>query len=133
MGEPADSSRREQIRAAMKLLFAYEEQLASHLIAGLMSIEGVTVQGITAPDAMNRRVPTVSFTHTAAKPAAVAEALAGENIFVWSGHNYAVEAARSLGILDSGGVVRVGPVHYNSIAEIDELLAVLPGILAARV
>tara|TARA_R110000782_G_scaffold126803_3_gene218404 strand:+ start:1076 stop:2353 length:1278 start_codon:yes stop_codon:yes gene_type:complete len=135
MGEPAhdgisaDSSRREQIHAAMKLLFAYEEQLARHLIAGLMSIDGVTVQGITAPDAMNRRVPTVSFTHADAKPAAVAEALAGENIFVWSGHNYAVEAVRSLGILDSGGVVRIGPVHYNSIAEIDELLAVLPGIL----
>ncbi len=131
-GESADETvRRDQVRAAMKLLFAYEEQLARHLIEGLQSIDGVTVQGITAPDAMNRRVPTVSFTHVNAKPAAVAERLARENIFVWSGHNYAVEVAQSLGLFDSGGVVRVGPVHYNSITEIDELLAILPGILGA--
>ena len=125
------SGRRSEIVAAMNLLFAYEEQLARHLIDGLTSIDGVTVQGITAPDAMNRRVPTVSFTHRNAAPAAVAESLARENIFVWNGHNYAVEAAKSLGIFESGGAVRVGPVHYNSVAEIDELLAVLPGILAA--
>jgi cysteine desulfurase family protein (TIGR01976 family) len=126
----AASGRRAEIRTAMNLLFAYEEQLATHLVAGLQSIDGVTVQGITAPDAMNRRVPTVSFTHRSAAPSSVAEGLARENIFVWSGHNYAVEVAKSLGIFESGGAVRIGPVHYNSIAEIDELLAVLPGLLA---
>ena len=125
------TGRRAEIRAAMKLLFAYEEQLARHLVDGLLSIDGITVQGITASDAMSRRVPTVSFTHNRAQPAAVAKGLARENIFVWNGHNYAVEPAKSLGIFETGGVIRVGPVHYNSIAEIDELLAVLPGILAA--
>jgi selenocysteine lyase/cysteine desulfurase len=87
------------------------------------------VQGITSPDALDRRAPTVAFTHDRADPAAVAEALAQENIFVWNGHNYAVEVARALGLYDSGGAVRVGPVHYNTPAEIDELLAVLPAIL----
>ena len=125
------SERRGAICKAMKLLFDYEEQLARHLVDGLRSIDGVTVQGITAPAAMRRRVPTVSFTHSSATPAAVAKGLASENIFVWSGDNYAVEAAKALGVADTGGVVRVGPVHYNSIAEIDELLTILPGILAA--
>ncbi len=124
------SGRRQQVHAAMDLLFNYEKLLAEHLIEGLMNISGITVQGITRADAMDRRVPTVSFTHSDAAPAAIAEALAKENIFVWNGHNYAVEAAKALDIYDSGGVVRVGPVHYNSIAEIDELLDVLPNLLA---
>ena len=126
---PQFKGRRQQVHAAMDLLFNYEKVLAEHLIEGLTNISGITVQGITQADAMDRRVPTVSFTHSDAAPATIAEALAKENIFVWNGHNYAVEAAKKLGIYDSGGAVRIGPVHYNSIAEIDELLDVLPNLL----
>ena len=125
------SARRQHVHAAMDLLFDYEKSLASRLIAGLQEIDGVTVQGITAADALHRRVPTVSFTHDKVTPATVAEALAGNNIFVWSGHNYAVEVAKSLGIFENGGAVRVGPVHYNSVAEVDELLGALEPILTS--
>lgn len=125
------SGRPESLRAAMQMLFDYEKALAGHLIAGLQAIDGVTVQGITSPDAMDRRVPTVSFTHSTVAPEVIAESLVKENIFVWHGHNYAVEVARTLGIFESGGAVRVGPVHYNSVAEIDELLAALDKILSS--
>lgn len=124
------SGRRKRVHDAMNLLFEYEKGLAGHLIDGLTSISGVTVQGITSADAQNRRVPTVSFTHNTADPAVVAERLAQQNIFVWSGHNYAVEAAKTLDIFDSGGAVRVGPVHYNTLSEIDELIDALPVALA---
>ena len=124
-------SGRDALNAAMSMLFDYEKSLASHLINGLGDLDGVTVQGITAVDAMHRRVPTVSFTHATAAPAHIAESLAKLNIFVWNGHNYAVEAAKTLGIYDSGGAVRVGPVHYNTREELDELLAAMPKILAA--
>lgn len=124
------SGRRQRVQSAMGLLFDYEKSLSAHLTEGLTSIPGITVQGITAADAMDRRVPTVSFTHSDVAPSTIAEALAKQNIFVWNGHNYAVEAAKVLDIYDSGGAVRVGPVHYNSIAEIDELLDVLPRILS---
>jgi len=122
---------RQQVHAAMELLFDYEKTLTSHLIDGLLDIDGITVQGITDKDAMDRRVPTVSFTHATAAPDEIAQALAKQNIFVWSGHNYAVEVARTLGIDETGGAVRIGPVHYNSIAEIDELLTGLPAALAS--
>ena len=115
--------------AAMDCLFAYEKLLAERLIDGLQDIRGVTVQGITNPEAMHRRVPTVSFTHDKQAPAETARALGERNIFVWNGHNYAIEPAKALGILDSGGAVRVGPVHYNSAEEIDELLNALEDIL----
>ena len=124
------SGPRQQVHAAMDLIFEYEKTLTSRLIDGLLNIDGVTVQGITDTDAMDRRVPTVAFTHETAAPAVIAEALAKQNIFVWSGHNYAVEVVKALGIDETGGAVRIGPVHYNSIAEIDEflqaLLAALP-------
>ena len=125
------SGRRAALRAAMHTLFNYEKTLAAQLIEGLQELDGVTVQGITASDALDRRVPTVSFTHERLAPDAIASALADENIFAWSGHNYAVEVARALGLLESGGVVRIGPVHYNSVAEIDLTLEALRRVIQA--
>jgi cysteine desulfurase family protein (TIGR01976 family) len=124
------SGRRKDVHAGMSLLFEYEKTLARHLIGGLIDIDGITVQGITDEGALDRRVPTVSFTHSKSSPDSIAKGLARQNIFVWSGHNYAVEVARTLAIYESGGAVRVGPVHYNSFAEIDEFLKALPDLLA---
>ncbi len=121
--------RRRAVHAAMNCLFEYETGLVIRLIDGLQQLPGVRVQGITARDAMGRRVPTVSFTVAGVAPATVAESLAKRNIFVWSGHNYAVEAAMALGIYDAGGAVRIGPVHYNSKDELDTLLIALDEIL----
>ncbi len=123
--------RRGYVRAALQYLFDYERDLAARLIDGLQALPGVTVQGITDPARFDRRVPTVAFTAKDQSPLAIAEALASQGIFVWSGHNYALEVVRSLGLEAAGGAVRVGPVHYNSIAEVDRLLGVLDKILPA--
>jgi cysteine desulfurase family protein (TIGR01976 family) len=123
------SGRRKFVHAAFEFLFEYEKGLARHLINGLQSLPCVRVQGITDSAAMSRRVPTVSFVVDGDSPDSIAEALARKNIFVWSGHNYAVEVAKSLNIYDKGGAVRVGPVHYNTTREIDVLLNVLEDIL----
>ncbi|MGH8194524.1 MAG: cysteine desulfurase-like protein [Woeseiaceae bacterium] len=117
------------VHAAMDCLFDYESTLSRHLIDGLRRLPGIKVQGITADDALRRRIPTVSFTAEKIAPDVIAKLLADRNIFVWSGHNYAVEAARALGIYEKGGAVRVGPVHYNSIGELDRLLNVLEEVL----
>lgn len=127
LGETAQakSNRRDNLVRGFTAMFEYEKSLASRLIAGLQDIAGVTVQGITDPDAMDRRVPTVSFTHTKHRPEVIAQALTAQNIFLWSGHNYAIEPATALGLMEAGGVVRVGPVHYNTAAEIDETLSAI--------
>lgn len=126
------AGRRQQVHAAMDCLFDYEAGVATRLIEGLQQLPGVRILGITDPAAMHRRVPTVSFVVEGDDPERIAKALAEENIFVWNGHNYALEAAMLLGILDQGSAVRVGPVHYNTIDEIDQLLNSLDRILAAR-
>ncbi|MGB5256883.1 MAG: cysteine desulfurase-like protein, partial [Woeseiaceae bacterium] len=104
---PTFSGRRQATHAAMDFLFDYEKGLAQHLVGGLRELDGVKVQGITDPDAMHRRVPTVAFTHSRIGSATIAESLARKNIFVWSGHNYAVEVAKALDIYETGGAVRV--------------------------
>ena len=121
--------RRLNVHAAMNCLFDYETELAGALIDGLQRLPGVRIQGITAKEALTRRVPTVSFTVDGVDPASIAESLAEKNIFVWNGYNYAVEPAKALGIYDAGGAVRVGPVHYNSRAEVDAILIALDEIL----
>lgn len=125
----AKGTRREAICSALNLLFDYERELADKLVRGLMSIDGVRILGITDEAAMPRRVPTVSFVHDRHRPSSIARALADRNIFAWSGHNYALELARVLDIEKSGGGVRIGPVHYNTLDEIDVLIDALQQIL----
>jgi selenocysteine lyase/cysteine desulfurase len=38
--------------------------------------------------------------------------------YVWDGNYYALEVTTRLGQVGSGGMVRVGPVHYNTVEEI---------------
>ena len=52
-------------------------------------------------------------------------------MYVWSGHNYALPVVDALGIRDTG-VVRVGPTHYNTLEEIDTLLALVADVVAAH-
>ena len=130
MGRPSparagESERRSALRAAWQVLVDYEMMLTRRLVEGLQRLPGIAIQGIADPAAFARRVPTVSFIHERLAPEEMAAGFAAEGIFVWSGHNYAVEVIKSLGLLDRGGVLRVGLAHYNTAEEIDRLLEVL--------
>lgn len=128
LGDSGD--RRDKLHSAFNAMFDYEKALTGQLIGGLQSIPGVTIQGISDADALDRRVPTVSFTHDRLSPDPIAQALGEQNIFVWSGHNYGLEPARLLGLLEGGGVVRIGLVHYNTAEEIDETLNAIEAIVS---
>jgi selenocysteine lyase/cysteine desulfurase len=99
--------------------------LTLRLIEGLKTFRGLTIRGVTSANAMHRRVPTVSFTIEGHHPQGLAQAFARDNIFVWSGHNYAIEPVTRMGLMDKGGVLRVGLAHYNTEAEVDGFLASL--------
>ncbi len=129
-GDSSAGDRRERLKVAMSSVLDYEKTLSWRLIAGLQAIPGVKVRGVTSPDGMHRRVPTVSFTHATHRPDSIARALGRRNMFVWSGHNYALEAAKAMGIDSTGGAVRIGAVHYNTHAEIDTLLLALSELLS---
>jgi cysteine desulfurase family protein (TIGR01976 family) len=116
------NDRRGRLRAALAACAAYEHELGTAMLVGLASIPGLTLHG---PPTMAGRVPTFGFTLAGHAPDAVAAALAADNIFVWSGHFYAVEVIARLGLAESGGLIRVGLAHYSTIAEVDALLTAL--------
>ena len=118
------------VHAALDYLFEYEKLLTIDLIEGLQNIKNVQVQGITEKNALDRRLPTVSFSVIGLSPSLIAKELAKENIFVWSGHSYALEVVKSLNLLDEGGVLRTGPVHYNTINEVHEFLEILDKLIS---
>lgn len=126
----ATGSRRQKIAAAFDASIAYENRLALRLIDGLSSIGGLKIHGITDPARLGERVPTVSFTVEGIEPDEIARALAAENIFVWSGHNYAWEIVHQLGIRADRGVVRIGIAHYNTAVEIEETIGSVGRIVA---
>jgi selenocysteine lyase/cysteine desulfurase len=40
---------------------------------------------------------------------------------VWDGNYYALEITERLGLEQSGGMLRIGPVHYNTVKEVERL------------
>lgn len=119
------ASRTARLSSGWAKLARYEQDLTLHLIEGLRPIKGLTIRGITSANGMHRRVPTVSFTLDGHHPTEIAKSLARKNIFVWSGHNYAIEPVGRMGLMDKGGVLRVGLAHYNTAAEIDQLIGAM--------
>jgi len=124
-GAGRDDGRRAALRASLEAIGAYERQLIGPLLEGLSGLPGCTVYGISDPRRFEERVPTVSFRLDGVTPRRVAEHLAERAISVWDGDYYAVELARTLGVADDGGMVRVGLVHYNTPEEVARLVAAL--------
>jgi cysteine desulfurase family protein (TIGR01976 family) len=109
-----------KLKQAMSVIQAYEYDLTRALLDVLEETPGVKIYGLTDRQRLEERVPTVSFTLKGLHPRKVAEALDQENIFVWDGNYYALAVTERLGLEESGGMVRVGPVHYNTPEEIEQ-------------
>ena len=127
-GAPHTAQRRDKLACAYHAQEIYELELMRKLIAGLTQIKGITIHGITNPNRFDARVPTVSITHQHHAPQHMANALAKQGIFVWNGNNYGLGAVRQLGLPDVEGVMRIGPVGYNRLEEIDILLEQLDSV-----
>jgi selenocysteine lyase/cysteine desulfurase len=70
---------------------------------------------------VDERCPTVGFTMRGHAPAEIATFLGHRAISTWDGDYYAYELIRSLGLAESGGMLRVGLVHYNTADEVARL------------
>lgn len=113
--------RRLHLKQGMSAIRAHEMELSRALIETLSAISGLRIWGITDPMALDRRVPTVSFTLEGYSPRQVAEALGREGIYVWDGNYYALAVTERLALEATGGMVRVGLTHYNTLDEIARL------------
>jgi selenocysteine lyase/cysteine desulfurase len=112
----------------MRAIQAWEAGLVERLLRGLASIPGVRVHGIADPARIAERTPTVAVTIDGTTPRAAAEALGRQGMFTWDGDFYAQALIERLGLFETGGVLRLGLVHYNTPAEVDRLLEAIEGI-----
>jgi selenocysteine lyase/cysteine desulfurase len=93
----------------------------------------VTIHGITDPARRVERVPTVSVSIDGVTPRAAAEALGRAGIYVWDGDFYATGLIERLGKAESGGVLRLGLVHYNTPEEVDRTLEAVDALATTAV
>jgi cysteine desulfurase family protein (TIGR01976 family) len=118
------------LKRAMSAIRAYEFELSRLLLDVLEETPGVSIYGLTDRTRLEERVPTVSFTLKGWLPRKLAEAFAKEGIYVWDGNYYALAVTERLGLEGMGGMLRVGPVHYNTVEEIRKFGETLGRILS---
>jgi cysteine desulfurase family protein (TIGR01976 family) len=110
--------RKLRLKQAMVAIRAYEYEISRGLLDILLETPGVTLYGPSDERRLEGRVPTFSIRLGDIHPRRVAQLLADEGIFVWDGNYYALAVTERLGVEESGGMVRIGPVHYNTVEEI---------------
>lgn len=107
-------------------IVSYETTLGEHFLDGIGGMEHVRLYG--TPEMDGRRVATFAIDVEGMQPDEVTRRMTDAGIYVWAGHYYAVGVMDRLGVLDSGGLVRIGFVHYNTADEVDRALEVLESI-----
>jgi len=123
--------RRLRLKQAMSAIRASEFELSRLLMEILEETPGVHLHGPHDMRKLEGRVPTFSFTFQDWHPRRLAERFAQDGIFVWDGNYYALAVTERLGLEDSGGMLRVGPVHYNTLEEIHRFGETLAQIVSA--
>jgi cysteine desulfurase family protein (TIGR01976 family) len=128
--EEGFSGRRLVYKQAMSAIRAYEFELSRALIEAVQSVPGTRIYGVTDLKRLEERVPTVSFTLEGLHPRDAAEKLGQEGFYVWDGHYYALAVVERLGLLDAGGMIRVGGAHYNTLDEVAQFQEALERVAA---
>jgi cysteine desulfurase family protein (TIGR01976 family) len=111
--------RKLRLKQALAAVRAYEYEISRSVLKVLEETPGVKLYGLKDPLRLEERVPTFSFTLKGWHPRLLAERLAKERIYVWDGNYYAPAVTERLGLEDKGGMLRVGPVHYSTLEEVD--------------
>jgi len=123
---------RQRLATSFDLYEQHEQALSRHFLTKLAQYNNVKLYGINDLDNLAQRTPTFSIRIEGASPTDVSTLLGKHNMCVWNGHFYAIGLCKQLDVLDKGGVIRIGFMHYNTLAEIDALFAVLETFLIKK-
>ena len=121
---------RSQIVSAFRTIGEHERSLAKNLYENLRGIPGITIYG--QPFGSYLRAPTVSFTVQSKRPEEVCTILGEKGFCTWDGHFYALRAIEVLGLLERGGVTRIGMSFYNTQEEVSRLIEEMKHISKER-
>jgi cysteine desulfurase family protein (TIGR01976 family) len=129
------SPRRAAIISAFEAIHRHEHGLMNRLMAGISEIRRMRIYGITDPSCFAWRCPTLAVRvvdQTAEQaPLALATKLGDRGFFTWDGNYYALNLTERLDVEKTGGFLRIGLVHYNTVEEVDRLLVALREIVGA--
>jgi selenocysteine lyase/cysteine desulfurase len=107
-----------------EVVAAQEEALAERLLACLRARNDIRIVGRRSA-AREERVPTVSFVAAGRRSSAIVETVDRHRVGIRFGDFYARRLIEHLGLAEQDGVVRVSMVHYNTLDEVDRLIAAL--------
>ena len=124
--------RRAAIEAAYEVIHEHERSLMERLMAGLVKIPGAKIYGITDPAQFHERCGTLAVRIDGHTPLELATKLGERGFFTWDGNYYALNLTEHLDVEKSGGFLRIGLVHYNTMDEVDRLLAALREIVGKK-
>jgi cysteine desulfurase family protein (TIGR01976 family) len=124
-GVSVAGARRSEIVAAYDAIEAHERDLSLRFLEGLARMPRIRLWGIGDPGRVGERTPTFAIRVGEQHPAETAEKLGRRGILVWDGHYYAITVMERLGLLDSGGAVRIGFCHYHDEGDVDRVLGEL--------
>lgn len=131
-----DQSLRQKIVAGYKVIHEHESKLTRKFLQGVAGIPGLKIYGIKDPESTknDKRTPTFAIRMDCLKTAGeLADLLLKDyKIISGSGHFYAKYFAEGLGLMPTGGYVRIGFAHYNSCQEIDRVVDALAAIAKAH-
>ena len=119
------TSRRQAIEAAYESIHEHETALLERAISGLEKIPGSKIYGISDRARFNERCATIAVRFEGHTPLELATKLGERGIFAWDGNYYALNLTEHLGVEKTGGFLRIGLVHYNTVEEVDRLLSAL--------
>lgn len=120
------NSLREKLVAAMHRIQQHEAALVSQLYHGLKKIHGIHIIGLPADAPL--RAPTLAIVTEGLRPSEVCTRLAERNVFAWDGHFYAIRSTEVLGLLEKGGVTRLGISAYTTSEEVEQVIAAFAAI-----
>ena len=123
------SGRALRLRQGMAAIKAYEFEINRALLEVLGSIPEVHIYGLSDMKRLDERVPTFSINVDGFHPRQLAEQLGRRGIYAWDGNYYALAVTQRLGVEESGGMVRIGGVHYNTVEEVYRFGDVLKQII----
>ena len=112
------SGRALRLRQGLAAIQAYEYELDRALLDIFSTIPGLRLYGLNDTQRFNKRVPTFSINVEGWHPGDLAEKLGQRGVYAWDGNYYALAVTQRLGVEESGGMLRIGAVHYNTLAEI---------------
>src|ERR1700674_4548072 len=128
---PEVATRRAALGAAYEAIHEHERGLFERMISGLLRIPDLKIYGITDPKRFHERCATLAVRIERHSPLQLATQLGEHGFFTWDGNYYPLNLTEQLDVEKTGGFLRIGLVHYNTVEEVDRLVGALRELVTA--